>query len=319
MGLPPPEPSTSSSSSSSKLPPTPAPAAPPPKPADPFADYTTAASLGIRDEAAERAAAEVERRQNEGVIGEWQKVVKPRPPPPGDVKGKRRAATTVGARESEEGFAGRAVLKPELAGVKLEARDGVEVGPFSSVERKPTPPAAATSAARASDEDEDDPTLSVVERARKRGFLSEKSALGAGDSDSDDDPLAKLGPIKLKKQRLTVKEQRAEEEARLARQREVEEVLRAREESRRRVGRTNGWEQLDRNALLEEAQGDGFDPLAPTEGTEGADGGAAGEELAATAGRQEHDDEPTPREEKKPSPPAGLFKKRKRPGAAKPK
>ncbi|GAA5866851.1 hypothetical protein JCM3774_001821 [Rhodotorula dairenensis] len=324
MGLPPPEPS----SSASKPPPTPA---APPKPADPFADYTTAASLGIRDEAAERATAEAERRQNEGVIGEWQKVVKPRPAPStvgDDVKGKRRA-TAAGAWDGQ-GFAGRPVLRPELAGVKSEAADGDQVV-ASSDERKPTVAVTAvtqTHASAADDHDEHDPSLSVVERAQKRGFLSEKSALGGvgggGDSDSDD-PLSNLGPIKLKKRRLTVKEQRAEEEARLAKQREVEEILRAREESRRRGGGQTGWEQLDRSALQEE-EGDGFDPLAAELVDEdGREGGASVQADSAAAGRQERDDEQEPKptgnagEEKKPAPPAGLFKKRKRPGAAKAK
>lgn len=53
--------------------PTPKPAAAPPKkPSNPFANYTTAASLGYTDPDAERIKAETERRQAQGVVGEWE-------------------------------------------------------------------------------------------------------------------------------------------------------------------------------------------------------------------------------------------------------
>lgn len=318
MGLPPPEASSSASASTSKPKPTPA---APTKPADPFANYTTAANLGIRDEAAERAAAEAEQRRNEGVIGSWQKVVKPKPPPPppanSDVKGKRRAA-----EEWEgQGFAGQAVLRPELAGaVKRESGDGGE----DRDDRKPNSllaqtaaddkphPVPCTSTAPNDDHDDDESNLNVVEAAKKRGFLSEKSAVSYDD---DDDPLAKIGPIKLKKRRLTVKEQQAEEEARLAKQREVEEILKAREESRR-AGANRGWAQLDRSAL--EAEEEEFDPLAGLE----VPAAAAADESEAGPKEDDGDEKKAPLAapvEAKPQPAAGLFKKRKRPGAMKSK
>ncbi|GAA5966976.1 hypothetical protein JCM8115_003775 [Rhodotorula mucilaginosa] len=316
MGLPPPELSTSSSASTSKPKPTPA---APTKPADPYANYTTAANLGIRDEAAERAAAEAEQRRNEGVIGSWQKVVKPKPPPrppaDSDVKGKRRAA-----EEWEgQGFAGQAVLRPELAGgVKRESGDGGE----DRDERKPDSllaqtagddkprPVLRTSTALDDDHEQDESNLNVVEAAKKRGFLSEKSAVSYYD---DDDPLANIGPIKLKKRRLTVKEQQAEEEARLAKQREVEEILKAREESRR-AGGNRGWAQLDRSAL--EAEEEEFDPLA------GLEMPAADEPEAGPEQEEYGDEKKTPLAapvDTQAQPAGGLFKKRKRPGAMKSK
>ncbi|KAM0754569.1 hypothetical protein T439DRAFT_377031 [Meredithblackwellia eburnea MCA 4105] len=70
-------------------------AAPPPPPpkskgaatpsTDPFANYSTAQSLGFVDEDAkirEADQAEKEQKQQEGRIGEWKRVVKPPPPPP---------------------------------------------------------------------------------------------------------------------------------------------------------------------------------------------------------------------------------------------
>ncbi|GAA5976778.1 hypothetical protein JCM10908_005628 [Rhodotorula pacifica] len=313
MGLPPPEPVAVPVASSSK--PAPAPA---PKPADPFANYTTAASLGIRDEAAERAAADAERRQNEGVIGQWEKVVKPRQAPvpstEGEGKGKRRAAGWEG-----EGFAGRTVLRPELGatgGIKSEEPngDGLE-------DRKPAigteGPSSDVKPRRLDEEEEeeDEHTLGVVEAAQKRGFLSEKKALPSlYDSDPEDDPLAKLGPIKLKKRRLTVKEQQAEEEARLAKKTEVEEILKAREESRRMGGGAGrkGWEAVEVGADGEE----GFDPLAGLEVPNPEE--AEPEEGAAEGAQRDGEQDgrpPAQDEETKPVQPAGLFKKRKRPGA----
>lgn len=50
----------------------PAPKKPPTKPSNPYANYSTAASLGYADPDAERAKAEAEMRQMMGVAGEWQ-------------------------------------------------------------------------------------------------------------------------------------------------------------------------------------------------------------------------------------------------------
>ncbi|KAJ8516076.1 hypothetical protein ONZ45_g6576 [Pleurotus djamor] len=47
---------------------------PPPKPSNPYANYSTAASLGFTDPDAEKLAAEVERRRTQGVVGDWEYV-----------------------------------------------------------------------------------------------------------------------------------------------------------------------------------------------------------------------------------------------------
>jgi WW domain-binding protein 4 len=51
-----------------------APRKPPPKPLDPYANYSTAASLGYSDPDAERFAAETGRRRTQGVAGDWEVV-----------------------------------------------------------------------------------------------------------------------------------------------------------------------------------------------------------------------------------------------------
>ncbi|KAF8518723.1 hypothetical protein JB92DRAFT_2901362 [Gautieria morchelliformis] len=64
--------STSSSSSTAATPaPGPKPKPPPPKPSDPYANYTTAASLGITDPDADRLIGEAKARQSEGRAGDW--------------------------------------------------------------------------------------------------------------------------------------------------------------------------------------------------------------------------------------------------------
>jgi WW domain-binding protein 4 len=47
---------------------------PPPKPSNPYANYSTAASLGYTDPDADRLAEEMRIRQTQGVAGEWQVV-----------------------------------------------------------------------------------------------------------------------------------------------------------------------------------------------------------------------------------------------------
>ncbi|CAL1706497.1 unnamed protein product [Somion occarium] len=74
-----------------------------PKPAarssDPYANYTTAQSLGITDPDEERAKAEAERRRTEGVAGEWQFVPVETTPPVEEVPS---AASTSSATEPTE-------------------------------------------------------------------------------------------------------------------------------------------------------------------------------------------------------------------------
>ncbi|TRM69542.1 hypothetical protein BD626DRAFT_374666, partial [Schizophyllum amplum] len=47
---------------------------PAPKPSNPYANYSTAQSLGYADPDEERAKAEAERRRTQGVVGDWQYV-----------------------------------------------------------------------------------------------------------------------------------------------------------------------------------------------------------------------------------------------------
>ncbi|KAF8520367.1 hypothetical protein BU17DRAFT_46702 [Hysterangium stoloniferum] len=70
----------SSSSAQAAVAPKPRPAAP--KPSDPYANYTTAASLGISDPDVDRLVAEADSRRSEGRAGDWVAVVPPPPPPP---------------------------------------------------------------------------------------------------------------------------------------------------------------------------------------------------------------------------------------------
>ncbi|PFH49783.1 hypothetical protein AMATHDRAFT_146880 [Amanita thiersii Skay4041] len=66
--------SASSSTSASKK--------PAPKPSNPYANYSTAESLGYSDPDVEHAAAEAERRRTQGIAGEWQVVTPTTPPLP---------------------------------------------------------------------------------------------------------------------------------------------------------------------------------------------------------------------------------------------
>lgn len=63
---------TSAAPSTSK-----APSKPLPKPSNPFANYSTAESLGYTDPDADRIAAELKQRQSQGVAGEWEIVTPP--------------------------------------------------------------------------------------------------------------------------------------------------------------------------------------------------------------------------------------------------
>jgi WW domain-binding protein 4 len=54
---------------------------PPPKPSNPYANYSTAASLGYKDPDAERLKAESERRRLQGIAGEWEVISPPQGSP----------------------------------------------------------------------------------------------------------------------------------------------------------------------------------------------------------------------------------------------
>ncbi|PCH40655.1 hypothetical protein WOLCODRAFT_29699, partial [Wolfiporia cocos MD-104 SS10] len=116
----------SSPSSSSTVRPS---ARPAPRPSDPYANYSTAASLGFTDPDAERAQAEAERRRTQGVVGTWEVVGSPTPPPLAtpeeeeqgeDVKpevGQKRPAETVQDDDGED--ARRFRLKRRTVGAGL--------------------------------------------------------------------------------------------------------------------------------------------------------------------------------------------------------
>ncbi|GJN87100.1 hypothetical protein Rhopal_000045-T1 [Rhodotorula paludigena] len=279
MGTEPPPPVPSASSSK-------------PKPAavssDPYANYTTAEFLGIKDDAAEKAAAEAELRQKEGRIGEWQRVVKPAPtftPPPAEaakVKGKGKARN--------EGFVGQAVLG-SAAAAPLKREDGADEEQKPDVAQGVAPAVPAP----AGDAEGVDEETSV---SKKRGYFQERTLA----LDDDDDPyLASLGAgtIKVKKRRLTVKEQQAEEEER-ARVEAEREAARVKAQEQR--GAKGQWEavELEEQPMLE------FDtPAAAGEGAEQDKAAADNSELAGADG------------EEQPKPTTGSgFKKRKMHGAA---
>ncbi|KAK1232662.1 hypothetical protein PQX77_003197 [Marasmius sp. AFHP31] len=76
------------------------------KPSDPFANYSTAASLGYTDPDAERIAAEQARKQSQGVAGEWQVVTNESesstPTPSADAEGTDADAAVPQKRPAEE-------------------------------------------------------------------------------------------------------------------------------------------------------------------------------------------------------------------------
>ncbi|PIL35893.1 hypothetical protein GSI_01553 [Ganoderma sinense ZZ0214-1] len=76
-----------------------------PKPSSPFANYSTAESLGFTDPDAERAREEAERRRTQGVAGEWEIVEVAAPTPVADGVGKQEQQQGEGEGEGEGGGA----------------------------------------------------------------------------------------------------------------------------------------------------------------------------------------------------------------------
>lgn len=194
-----------------------------PKPSDPYANYTTAESLGYRDDVAEKKKEEKELRKKEGLIGEWQKVAKRPPPPPsqpivptGDL---------LPVRVPHGG--GASSLKRE-EGVKNE--EGEE-------ESKPTKPLLSSNL----DEEQ-------AEQKRK-GYFTEKSY----NPDEDDFDPSKIssGQIKLKRKRLTLKEEEALEKARREREEAMVPIVGIGE--RRSGGASGEWAtaEIEEEPLLE--------------------------------------------------------------------
>ncbi|KAJ7262230.1 hypothetical protein B0H12DRAFT_321708 [Mycena haematopus] len=79
---------------------------PAPKPSNPFANYSTAKSLGYDDPDAERLAAEAEQRRSQGVAGEWEMVppssLESAPPQSSGDAGVKRSAEALEEEESRE-------------------------------------------------------------------------------------------------------------------------------------------------------------------------------------------------------------------------
>lgn len=88
----------------------------PKKPSNPYANYTTAESLGYSDPDAERIKAEIERKQTQGVAGDWE--ILPVAPPP--VASTSALDTPVDAKPDIDD------KSTAVAGVKREAEVPVE-------------------------------------------------------------------------------------------------------------------------------------------------------------------------------------------------
>ncbi|GAA5858306.1 hypothetical protein JCM1840_001141 [Sporobolomyces johnsonii] len=140
-----------STSTSPSAPPKPRPAAA--ASSDPYANYTTAASLGIVDEEAERQAAEAELRQKEGRIGEWERVVRPKPPP--SAAAPLPSSTTTAGEGEGDG----------------ESKPGTEDDPPERVKK-----GYFTEKSLAFDDDEFDPASVGIKLKRKRATLKEEEA-----------------------------------------------------------------------------------------------------------------------------------------------
>ncbi|RDX47962.1 hypothetical protein OH76DRAFT_1326598, partial [Lentinus brumalis] len=107
----------------------------PPKPSNPYANYTTAESLGYTDPDLERAKAEAERRRVEGIVGEWQVVdVIPAPPEEGEEGGQPKQEEDlkpgeISARAGEKRPAEEPVDEEDARGWKLRRKTaGVGLG-----------------------------------------------------------------------------------------------------------------------------------------------------------------------------------------------
>ncbi|KAI0762098.1 hypothetical protein BD413DRAFT_455420, partial [Trametes elegans] len=96
------------------------------KPTNPYANYTTAESLGYTDPDEERRKAEAERRQKEGVAGEWEVVeVAPAPSEPEeqeDVKPSTSADSQTSARAGDKRPAEQPVDEEDARGWKLRRK-----------------------------------------------------------------------------------------------------------------------------------------------------------------------------------------------------
>ncbi|KAJ7725874.1 hypothetical protein DFH07DRAFT_853741 [Mycena maculata] len=108
---------------------------PPPKPSNPYANYSTAKSLGYDDPDAERLATEAERRRMQGVAGDWEMVASPSsntaPAASSSDAGVKRAAEALNEEESREfklrkktmGIGLGQIYDPGTISIKLKKRE----------------------------------------------------------------------------------------------------------------------------------------------------------------------------------------------------
>ncbi|SGY46588.1 BQ5605_C001g00449 [Microbotryum silenes-dioicae] len=192
----------------------PTPAGPP----DPFASYTTAADLGFKDEpvifdpAIEAREKDKETRQTEGVIGQWEVVKKKKP------LSTTSGVTTMNARvvppppqwmQNSPGYTN---------GVKVE-NEGKQEG-----------------------EDEQGAEHEEPEQEQPKAapkYLNEK----AYATDEDDYNPSNVGPVKLKRKILTLKEQQEIDEREREKKMIKEEIEKTRK--RAKLERGNGWSQVE--------------------------------------------------------------------------
>ncbi|GAA6010961.1 hypothetical protein JCM11491_005883 [Sporobolomyces phaffii] len=221
-------------------------APPPPKPSDPYANYTTAESLGYKDDAAEQKKEEADLRKKEGTIGQWQKVAK-RPPPLPQVA--QTVIPTGGLLPA--GALPSTGVKQEENVVKAEEE-----------EVKPKPPSRTDDG----------------EQPQRKGYFTEKS-YDPDDDDFDPTKIVGGGQIKLKRKRLTLKEEQEIE----AIQREREEALARAERERAGSESRGGWAvgEIKEEPLLEfeeqkaevEREDDGNVDVKPTAAASAGGGG----------------------------------------------
>lgn len=176
---------------------------------DPFANYSTAESLGYIDHEANRIAAEVEVRNKEGTVGEWEKVVRP-----------------ITKFKSSSSFASTSAIKLEDGTCVKEEDDQNDI----------------KRAAEAEEQEKDD---RLAERNDHRRFLQVKSIA----TPDEYDPSTMTTGIKLKRQRLTLREETEIQEkatlaAKVKRERE-EEVERLNEERYAAGPGGDGWNQIE--------------------------------------------------------------------------
>ncbi|SCV74106.1 BQ2448_6538 [Microbotryum intermedium] len=187
-------------------------------PPDSFASYTTAADLGFKDEVTvvdpkvEALEKDKETRQTEGIIGQWQVVKKKKPQL---TTAPTMANTTPGAippspqwMQNLPGYSNGVKLENEVKGEKQDEQGTKQHEPEQDQPKAPR-------------------------------YLNEK----AYTADDDDYDPNKVGPVKLKRKILTLKEQQEIDD----REREKKRIKEEMEEQRKRakLERGNGWSQVE--------------------------------------------------------------------------